>query len=453
MIFLSFFLIFISTKGNGYDIEAPFYDTDVNEIENWSLKGSSTNLKKSIRLTPSLPNLVGFLCHRIPFSFKSWSLSFNFTAKDGTGGDSLFFLFSDIFCPSFDDQIRGLILQLDLKSNRAFFEQINNLSINDFLLSQTQQKQQQNNNKTKLKISQNVDFDIAHVSDTFSPYYENFDGYMKITIQKISNYTKIDYLRGNQYKELFFNEDFDEEFDGYLTFIGTTSESFYDNIDIQSIYVSDSLNLINSTEINYSKINKKKIETNYEIRKQNKERRRAQILPLMNEIYKEIQEKNHSLTNADSNQDLSIAIKLIDEAHNRMKLTMTFDDLEKNIQQNVSPIINLALKKVNLQAEKLSDLHRELDLLYSDLQSKMLKMVNETEIEMNSLMNQILNIAKDLSIHKMKPEAAGNLLDQASNPIKESFKSMIIPFICLIETVAYVIFFISKRKYINRKYD
>ena len=423
-------LLLLSSPTPFYDLIPPFHESDIDEIGNWSLKGTSSNLKDSIRLTSALPKLNGYLCQRIPFSFIDWAIHFNLSFSMQTSGDSFYLLFTDSFCPSFNANLTGFSLFFDIKANKAHLSILKNEYIDN---------------------SSNVETENIDFSSLLYP--------LKVVLTRRLDFLTVSLFNGSIYRELFFVEIPGMIDNGYLSFVGKNSDKYYNNIDIKYVNVypySNNITQMNvflmKDNINYSKTNKKRLESNYLRRKQNKENRRRKIFPYVNKLIKELS-NNSFVLNAEQRQNVSMAIELVNEAYNRAKETITLSQLSQFIEMGIDPMIDTAVKKVKMQSVKIEQLRNDLDFLYSDLNDKMMRLTKDAENEMKTIMVQMLVAAKDLNIDHLHEKEAGKLLDKAQVPVSDSVVTLLIYSFCIIETVLYVIFFISKRKYINRKYD
>jgi hypothetical protein len=96
-----------------YSLEKPFKSTFHNELGNWSLRGSALPMRNFIRLTTPAANTSGAVCHRIPTTFRDWSIDVELNAWGGTGGDGFWIIYSSHFCPDPLSSIDGISVWID----------------------------------------------------------------------------------------------------------------------------------------------------------------------------------------------------------------------------------------------------------------------------------------------------------------------------------------------------
>lgn len=426
-----------AAKSSFYNLEPPFMDTNVSEIGNWTYGGTATNLKQKIRLTSALPSLSGSLCQRIPFVFDEWSVDFSVSIKDGNGGDSFYFIFAKQLCPNLDTKLDGFAFWADLTSTNKegkqdiYFSRLNNQSIKEAYTD---------NNKVEnpIKIRSNES--------------------SRFIVSKRYDFVSVDFFNGNDHKQIVSSEMSDLITTGYLSFFAQTNKNSYDNIDINKVdvwplnrhYYKAFESTSSSESPDYSSLNRKKLQKS-PFRTEMKEKRRSQM-PLMMKLNQEIREVSAKL-NATERQNLSNAIKLVDEAYQRAQDTISLVELESMIENKIDPVITTALNKIKLASSKLDEYKDDLDAMYQNLESTMRTLVTNTSYEMNMIMVQILVSAKNLKVSKLDVNETTPIMERASHKVMDSAVTLIIAVISIIELVAYVIFFIRKRRYIENKLD
>ena len=127
---------------NCFSFVPPFFWTNIKEFDNWSVRGSATNLKSFIRLTPAIKNKYGALCQRIPTLFRDWSIKIQLATslskeRNGTrnGGRGFWFHFTENPCPIVPIVFNGICIWINTTitdKNRTFpihFIQNNNSMI------------------------------------------------------------------------------------------------------------------------------------------------------------------------------------------------------------------------------------------------------------------------------------------------------------------------------------
>ena len=100
LFYLTIFVSSIQRKTTDYDLLPPHMETAANEYRNWSLSGTTVNLKHSIRLTSDLPNQRGSICQLVPTMFRDWVADIELAAYGGDiGGECYIISFTKSFCP------------------------------------------------------------------------------------------------------------------------------------------------------------------------------------------------------------------------------------------------------------------------------------------------------------------------------------------------------------------
>lgn len=87
-----------SRLDNSYSLNPPFQQTEIGEIGNWSLVGTSVSRKRMLYLTSGLNNTSGGICSRVPTLTENWLLDTELQTSD----DTVVFAFSRNVCPQLE---------------------------------------------------------------------------------------------------------------------------------------------------------------------------------------------------------------------------------------------------------------------------------------------------------------------------------------------------------------
>ncbi|EAY11958.1 Legume-like lectin family protein [Trichomonas vaginalis G3] len=430
-----FSLLFIHTLQEAqplYNLVPPMQLTDINEIGNWTIRGTTTVLKNAIRLTCPVKSSFGSVCQRVPTLFKEWSAEIELRAYGGEQpGHGIWFFYTEEVCPSFALKFTGFALWVNTTStdeegySQVYFAKNNGSNLELRSLKPVGKVRFRGEDRKPLRIQMSKRFDTLTVDATKDIVME------RILTENVSDIP--DY--------------------GYFSVSAVTLQNS-DNNDLLSfrLYSMSPVDHPNKT-FNYSAVNRKYIEDDVKERRELKRKRRLKM-PLMGNFTQKLKELNATL-NGKQNENLRDAIKIINEAYNRGLETITVQYLEEYIQRSIEQTIDSALSQIELAANQYSETQQDIDNLWSSLKSQLTEMAIEEKTSMATLQSEIILIAKQLNFSKIDPEKIQQNLNNESSYIDDGPHSHILLIISVIELVAYVIFFIYKRQKTNdfKKYD
>lgn len=375
--------LFINLE-QSFSFTPPFFWTNINEFDNWTMRGSATNLKSFIRLTPAIKNKYGAICQRIPTLFRDWSIKIQLATslskgKNGirNGGRGFWFHFTDNPCPMVPIVFNGICIWI----NTTISDKNATFPIH-FV---------QNNNSI---VSPKNYTSIGRIQITK-------DGYIFLNISRIQNniyiYTNISHNSTQQNQTLISKTQLNDLIQyGYFTISALTTENAFANNDLVQIQTISYSNHTNKIPANLSQINRKLIDKQYESRKKKKQVRRSQM-KTVEKYSKEMKKKNTSLTN--EKQNLSSAFIMLDEIKNRALSTITLNALIKFIDTMMNNQIDVAYQKLEFSTESLNLIKNEIDDIWLNLRNDLISITNEIHKEMDEITNEtivaILNIKFD----------------------------------------------------------
>ena len=196
---------------------------------------------------------------------------------------------------------------------------------------------------------------------------------------------------------------------------------------------------INITEIN--EINRQLILLN-----QNKHKTNKSLIPLAKLIIDEMEAANYKLSKVDSDNTTESIRLLLLEVRNRLKESLTTDDLQKLVHATIAVNLLRAEHKMEKRRMAFASINDELDNLKSVVDEKLkwlsqyvVSSMGEAKVSAIETLNGFVDATKNTE----------NLPKEAKKHAKE-IKSIWLPtllyVISLIELVCYVAFFCIKRK-------
>ena len=413
-----------------YSLIPPLETTEIGEIGNWTIQGTATNLKNSVRLTSAVPSSIGSICQRVPTLFKEWSIELEIKASNPDGnndkpGHGIWFFYSQEVCPEFSLDFNGFTFWVNTSSTDS-----NGYSNVYFA------KGNQNTDLSKLKPVGKV-----RARDEKKP--------LRIQISR-----RFDRLTVDATKDTILERIVDEDIKGtpdygYFTLSAVTTSERVDNNDILSMRVY-SMSPIDHPNKNhdFSTENRKFIENSKRERRKMKERRHKAMETVLK--FLEESKKSNKKLNAKTDLDLKEAVKVIDEAYRRSLNTMTLDTLEQFIQETVDATVTTAQKKIELAQAKYSETQQDIDELWSSLKRQLVDLAIEEKEALQLIQQEVLEYAKHINFAntKINPDSTADLKKEAAN-LTDSNLTNILLIISLIEIVLYLIFFL----YMRRKTD
>ena len=111
--FHMFFTFFIFSQSlDRFNLNPPFEMTDVNEIGNWSLVGSTVNRKFALQLTTGVESEYGALCYRSPFVYSNFTWMFDVSFSD-LPGNGFYLYFTNEVCQLKTNSFTGVAYFID----------------------------------------------------------------------------------------------------------------------------------------------------------------------------------------------------------------------------------------------------------------------------------------------------------------------------------------------------
>jgi len=388
----------------------PFSNTNISEIGNWSLKGSSTNLKSYIRLTNSIPNDQGRVCSILPSFYRDWDVEISMIAHGGNGGRGIWISYTSEVCPMIPSQWDGFIIWIN--SSRI---DSNGLSPLFFC---------HNINLTKMPSDYT---EIGNVS------LRNISNPLILSLIRRNDTIEI----RNEQKSIFKFSHSDMIHSGYFTIAAMTSKT-WDNNDLRYFKFIPQSQIILSK--NLAHLNRKIIDGSYHSRKEKKKIRREDMsYATMYNL-----EAVHKKFIADGiDIEFSDSMNIINEAKFRSEQSISLQELMIFIDDLIGDRILQAYKKIKDAGDEFSQIKSTVSFIWSDIKNKLIDMSEESQREMFKIREEITqmfnkSISSDTNI---KP-----LLRYEANKITESVISQTLYYIALFELFTYIIFFVIKRR-------
>ena len=432
MISFLFFRLISSQHQTQYDLIPPLINTDVSEIGNWTIRGTATNLKNSIRLTSKIPGSFGSICQRVPTLFKDWTLELEIIANGNNEkpGHGIWFFYTKEVCPEFAYKYNGFSLWIntsatDRKGNSPVY----------FLKG----------NGTDMGINNLKPIGHVKCRDQSKP--------LRIQITK-----KNGKITADTTKDVIFERILDESIEGIPDYgyfsVSAVTTSRTDNNNLVSFRVY-SLSPLDHPNITYdfSSVNKKYIENDKARRREMKQRRRSK----MQNMQKYLDESKFSdkKLNADKEQDMRDAIHILAEATRRSKKSMSESDLSEFIFNSVNAVVEQALSKVEAAARQYNETQNNIEDLWDFLNKQLVQLSIDEAKTMVEIRDELLSYAASLTVKSVDTKENREGLHKAASKIDESHSTNVLLIISMIEITLYVIFFLYKRYTTEnfKKYD
>lgn len=421
-IIYSIISLFINLE-QSYSFTPPFFWTNIKEFDNWTIRGSATNLKNFIRLTPAIKNKYGAICQRIPTLFRDWSIKIQFStllSKDQngtrTGGRGFWFHFTEEPCPLIPIVFNGICIWI----NTTITDKNGTFPIN-FI---------RNNNSV---ISPKNYTSIGRIQITK-------DGYIFLNISRIQNkiyiYTNSNIHYNDTYQtEILINKTEINDLIqfGYFTISALTTENAIANNDLIQIQTFSYSNHTNKIPTNLSYVNRKLIDDQYKSRKKKKQFRRS-LMKTVERYSKEMKNKNSTLTN--EKQNLSSAFIMLDEIKNRALSTITLTALINFIDTMMNNQIDSAYQKLEFSTESLNLIKKEIDDIWSNLRKDLISITNEIHKKMDELANETIEAVLKANFDK---ELVRNYKSSLKKQIKNDCNKYISKLLLIIVVVEFII--------------
>lgn len=419
---LSFLFCFSFSVDLRYSIVTPIEKTNLSEVGNWSLKGKAISMKKHIRLTSAIPDQFGAVCQRVPTVYKNWVADFELRSLNGNGGNLIFFYFTKELCPYMEVHYTGFAIWINASKQNSngespiYFE-FSNDSIVDFEASKPR-------------------------------------GYVKLHGQKTPLRLRVTRSKGKVSVENFADQLFSAEFPdsildmGYISIEASTNNLSYDDNDLVSFrffQMSPEIPLNFSGDI--SAFNRKVLDTDLWKRRARKEVRRS-VMQLTTYYSNDRKNRKDKLTGKGDGAIID-AFSLISEAEVRAKEMISKDRLIEFIAVGLTDIMLNATQTINKAYDRYDETKDYLQTMWQNLKTVLSMMIIQSKMEMERLVREAMQFAYDMKLadtpsgDKIFPENDTKKQESLKNVSKHEKR---LYFICLVELIAYVIFFLYKHK-------
>lgn len=416
LVVLLYLQSFLKLFSRDFRLSPPYHQTNISEIEYWTLRGTTTNLKSFIRLTSPVQNKVGSICHRLPFPHESWTAEVEISAHGGTSGHGIWFLYTVDVCPEVNDYFNGFTIWVNttsadtLGNSDVYFLENDGNEINPHLI----QKIGQINIRTSGKAN-------------------------KLMIKKSKN--KVIISKSESYRQSKLSEQVLKNpiLTGYFSVAAMTTQHT-GNHDLHLFLVhTQSHEISDPKKTDYNTINRKIIENDVLSRREKKKERRSH-LPLMQKYTSESNEHDHAIQG--TRDSLSEAAQLIREILTRTDYMLTSNALAKFIELNVEEVAQTAFKKINFASQSFEDIQLQINTLWSDLRSNLTTIISEAQSSFDALRNEVLTYAKQIKIN------AADISHLGANPRKpgDFTLSLFLATLTFVELCLYIFIFILLRK-------
>lgn len=417
---LSVFLLSFGCRASedDYSFSPPILLTNASEIGNWTLRGNAINTKQYIRLTSEIPNQFGGVCNRIPTTFDDWIVELSLKSHHGVGGSGFYFYFTKELCPTMPLLYKGFSIWI---------------------------------NTTATDAAGRSPIYYTYANGTFvNPNTIKPSGYIKIRDNSTS--TRIAITKSGT--SILVKHDFDLLFEaefpkgiidrGYFTLYALTNMNHGgDNQDItyfKTYNLSPKENIPNLDKLSYQ--NMKTIATARLQRRGKKSQRRNAMITSLH-YQNETKDHNEKLTSeAIKTDELSDALKIISESIIRSGHHITYTELNNFISGYLRDTIEKADEKINLALNNYDSLRFDTSRLWDEVRSSMTELAIDSRAQMELFGKEVMKLAKDIHLEKVEPSAVINQTPEASS----SKLTQILFYICLVEGIAYVIFFIHRHR-------
>ena len=422
LIFLIFFSISISEN---HSLIPPFSYSNINEINDWTIRGSAINMKSFLRLTNSIINDFGGVCNRIPILFHDWVIEYEILAKDGNSGEGFHFIFSQECCPDIDSKFNGI-----------------RISIN------TEQTNESNYSPVYYFNSFNQNNDV-YIGDV---YLKPLKHPLKVRVTHNNSSLKVEYMFNNSFKTIYIGDSENIIYYGYISYYASTSANHYDNNDLYSLIVFPLSESISNSKIDYSSVNRKIIQDNVLARRVMKNNRRSKLIT-SNKYREQLEHENSILSENIMDCDLKDAFQIIKESEDRGKQAVSLQTLKDFIESKVDLTINKAQRKIDLASLRLNETKLDMDDVWSYLKVQLINLSNETGKLLKQMRADALQIVNEIKFENinfiLQHTNYTTIYSDSSNLNHESNISFMLMITCFIEFIGYIVFFIIQHQKTN----
>jgi hypothetical protein len=403
----------LSSFQAGFSLINPHKLTDVGEIGNWTIRGSALSMRHFIRLTSAHSNRSGAICSRVPTSFRDWKVELELNAFGGTGGKGFYFSFSSDLCPNPETSFDGFSVWIDSKDNRdswgyyPLFANRSNLTI-----------------LRSLRICS-----VPLRSD---------DSHLRLLVERNNCSVVISYTSTDSHWDDDFIHCGTEKFEdlpdfGYFTITALTNDNLTDDHDLYSVE-TDALSAIVPPQslIDFSSRNRKILDE-FALDRYPRKIPRQAGLPLM---IKYIQ-KPEELTFSD-------ALRLVDEIISRAMMTVSNSFISHFLNTTINESIEIVRDRIECAADSFHSLKAGLDRVSSCFRNELADITRELTAQVDVVRRDVVAYANILGTGGRDSRLYQAAIRGASHKIRDPLLTNILWGICLIETVAYVLFFLVR---------
>lgn len=425
MLLFSFLALSSSLINPSYSLLPPFIHTSIGEIGNWSIRGQAVSQKRIIHLTSSVGSKSGGMCQLIPTNSEDWGIEIEISFIH----DTFIFNFGPQLCPN-----------ISLKF------------INAFNLSFTPSESEKNTVQVKLSgpeifpsVTGSFGYDFHPNKIRFRIFKENRNLTLS-TVDSSGNHNQIlTHKIGSLYSY------------GYLSFLSISPNPIKCNntciTNIYSVAFFPLSSTLTQPDIQLIQRNRKYLEENKKKHQLYKMLRRAKMPAVSH--YIEEYESNHRILNNDVEKQFSDSLVETKEIVLRARQCISAKNLSDFINNQMLPVVDRAASRYERVADALFDMKTEMSSLWEDVSKELKTMNYDIKRDCDLFENEVIAVSQ-----KMKTQL--DKLDKEIFPIPRhvGFAGFMITFpierilfvICLIEFVAYFVFFLRYHKKTIRKH-
>lgn len=390
-----------------YSIYAPFDKTNLSEIGNWTMKGTTVNMKTFLRLTSSsIMNECGAICHRVPTIFHDWIIDLEVKIAGTNETDSLTsFLFTSDVCPEPLGAFEGVRITINTREEDA-------------------------HGNVLIGLYENGD---ANVLQKGSIRAKNTEKPVHLRISREQNTISVDRYEDGQAKTVITANLADMPRFGYFTVTAESDGSTPDAIDLIA-FRTQPMSEYETPEFDEKLLNfnRKIIESGVLRRREMKLERRAQILPNTQKYLTEMFENNNELTDDEDDVNLDAAFELIWEAEQRGISAVTINELKQFIIKTMGRTVDKAMRKLDLAFENFDESKTDMTSIWSYLRVQIRELAIDSRREMRKLERECAEAVKNLDLK--------TVLSKNQEP-ETDIVSMILGIIAATEVILYMLFF------------
>lgn len=405
LLIMFIFLVFrVSGRiDKSYSLLVPIVRTNISEIGNWTLRDQAIAQKTALHLTPNYNSTKGGICQLVPTLVSDWQIEIDISLRE----NNFTFVLSQHLCPQIQRYFTGLNLTFTPLTTDILLISLNGVEI----FGENQCKLPYNSNSTTI-IVEKTQMNLAVSLSTFNNKQKCFTSSLPSVYM-------------NPYISLFSNTP------------DNCSKCKADILSIRFFTTEE-----NTFQINESLIwkNRKYLKNTVMARFMYKMKRRAR----METVAKYIEESDMNLYMLDEKEvELSDSFKEVSDMINRAKECINAKNLTEFINYKLLPVVNNASLRYQNVANALWQMKNEMIGLWDKAKQDLVKMNKETQKSCDAIKNEALQFSKQIT----EVLQSKNMIIQLNQPKLSKYLFII----CVLEFMAYVIFFITHRKRISRR--